>query len=152
MSQAKWITFANEQALKGEFTQFPYILTNWKYSLERNTIDKKNTQQGKTSKTDGKTGGSIKIRNKILHCLRNLAVGTNCTTRLRRKVRAELLEHFTTFPSIKTTQGLSKFAQCLLDHIQDKQLARLCFCLFNATACIGSWKCYFQKFQQNFIF
>lgn len=60
MSQAKWITFANEQALKGEFTQFPYILTDWKYSLERSTVDKKKkTQQGKTSKTDGKTGGSI---------------------------------------------------------------------------------------------
>lgn len=130
MSQAKWITFANEQALKGEFTQFLYIHTDWKYSLERSSIDKKKQQQ-KTSKPEGKTGGSInwqegqyKIRNKTLHSYRNVPVGTNCTTRLRRKVRAELLERFTSFSSIKTTQGLSKFVQCLLDHIQDKQLAR----------------------------
>lgn len=47
MSQAKWITFANEQALKEEFL---YILAEWKYSLERSAIDKggkkKNPQQG----------------------------------------------------------------------------------------------------------
>lgn len=65
--------------------------------MERITIDKKKTQQEKTSKTDGKRGGSIKIRNKILHGLRNLAVGTNCTTRLRRRVRVARALHYFLF-------------------------------------------------------
>lgn len=55
MSQAKWITFANEQALKGEFTQFPYILTDWKYSLERSTVDKKKKHsRGRPQKQTGR--------------------------------------------------------------------------------------------------
>jgi len=90
--------------------------TAWKGAL----LIRKNHRKGKTSKTDGKTGGSVKIRNKVSRGLRDSAVGTNCTTRLRRKVRAELPEHFTAFPSIKTTQRLSKFAQCLLDYLQDR--------------------------------
>lgn len=59
-----------------------------------------------------------------MHSLQNLVVGTNYINRLRRKIRTELLEHFTTSPCFKNIQDLSKFAQTLLDHIQDKKFAR----------------------------